>query len=198
MKKLILTFLSLTHSVFARLWFLGMAVGFGWLVLLGAYLDDVWRIPPLPKDTKADAIIVLTGGVKRIDTGVTLLRDGHAPLMFISGVDDHVTASAILPDDVLCCTEIEKDAKNTAGNVRALQDWLRKKDALSLIIVTSDYHMPRVLDILESHHFDQLIIPAPVEYLNTETMTSGIKPWFVVFYEFHKYLYQRLTGITEI
>ena len=182
---------------------LGLVLVFAWFVLLGVYIDDVFN-HPFDKTTKADAIIVLTGGTGRIPYGVSLLKNNHAPLLFISGVDSTVNKGDVFDPQTLpaktlqCCVEIEKQAKNTAGNIRAIREWATKRNVSSVILVTSDYHMPRVLDYLKKTDTPKTVFTASVPYVTREMMMSGIRPWFVILNEFHKYLYQRLTGITEI
>lgn len=182
---------------------LGLVIVFAWFVLLAVYVDDVFN-HPFDDTAKADAIIVLTGGANRIQYGVELLNKNHAPLLFISGVDGGVTKADVfapqsVPEKTLdCCVEIEKKAKNTAGNIRAIREWATKRNVRTVIVVTSDYHIPRVLDYFKKTDMPELVIPAPVPYVTQENLLGGIRPWFVVLNEFHKYLYQRLTGITEI
>ena len=45
---------------------------------------------------KSDAIIVLTGGSRRLEVGITLLENDKADLLFVSGVNEKVTRSDIM------------------------------------------------------------------------------------------------------
>ena len=44
-----------------------------------------------------------------------------------------------------CCVTLGCQALDTAGNARETADWVRENHIRSLIVVTSNYHMPRAL-----------------------------------------------------
>ena len=45
-----------------------------------------------------------------------------------------------------CCVDLGYQALDTAGNARETRDWAREHNITrSLIVVTSNYHMPRAL-----------------------------------------------------
>ena len=100
---------------------------------------------------QADAIVVLTGDAGRTTAGIDLLREGRAPQLLISGVDAAATPADIqrhsgLSDDELdCCVILGRDATDTIGNAREAGALVRENGYRSLIIVTSDYHLPRSL-----------------------------------------------------
>jgi uncharacterized SAM-binding protein YcdF (DUF218 family) len=119
-------------------------------------------------DRRADAIVVLTGDVGRTMTGLELLRAGRAPLLLISGVDPSATPADIqrhsgLSDDELdCCVILGRNATDTIGNAREAGDLVRENGYRSLIIVTSDYHLPRSLLEMRSLMPGVELIPHPV------------------------------------
>jgi len=114
----------------------------------------VWEITNLSNPAEiveADGIVVLTGDRSRIETGLRLLEGGKAKRMLISGVNEVTSADAIrnavsgsgeLFD---CCIDIDKAALDTVGNAEQAAIWARDNAFASLIVVTSDYHMPRSL-----------------------------------------------------
>ena len=106
--------------------------------------------------TSTDAIVVLTGGSRRLATGLELLSANAAEMLFVSGVYRGVDVSQLLrhlqsaPDDLRCCVEIGHDASDTAGNADETAAWVRRQGFQSLRIVTSNYHVPR--SMLEFRH----------------------------------------------
>jgi len=44
-----------------------------------------------------------------------------------------------------CCVDLGYEAQNTSGNAREIARWVRRNGFESLIVVTSNYHMPRSL-----------------------------------------------------
>ena len=72
--------------------------------------------------TATDAIVVLTGGSLRLMTGLTLLQEGLADRLFVSGVHRGVDVQQLLriarqsPDAAECCISLGHEADDTAGN----------------------------------------------------------------------------------
>ena len=119
-------------------------------------LGLTWFVSKIParqveNQTKTDAIIVLTGGTRRLETGLHLLAEGYAKLLFISGVARGVDIQALLklvrrkPDYFTCCIAVGYRADNTAGNAIETTQWIKKNKLGSLRLVTASYHMPRSL-----------------------------------------------------
>lgn len=143
-----------------------------WSVGLARFVEDLPRVPTDTSET-ADAIVVLTGGSRRLDEGVALLEAGAAPVLFVSGVDERVDGRGIrsllddghtrLPDRLIeCCLVLGYGATDTIGNARETQIWMQVGSRKSLVLVTSNYHLPRAM--LEFGHAmpDVRIIPHPV------------------------------------
>ena len=114
----------------------------------------VWFVaPPSPENElgATDAIVVLTGGRLRLQSGMDLLRDGKGRKLFVSGVNQQVDLDELLrvsgnaPDWASCCTALGHDADNTVGNARETGQWMRQQGFRSLRLVTAWYHMPRSL-----------------------------------------------------
>lgn len=130
-----------------------------WTVGLALYAEAIPRVAvPLmvdaPADERVDAIVVLTGGSRRLEAGAMLLRDAYAPVLFVSGVHPRVGRAGIRSlissedtglDDaqVTCCVVLGYGATDTIGNARETADWMALGGRRSLILVTSNYHMPR-------------------------------------------------------
>ena len=99
----------------------------------------------------ADGIVVLTGDNDRIDTGLHLLQQGFAKRVLISGVNPGTSKNAIIRqfashgEYFSCCVELDRIAKDTLQNSVETAKWVRRHNIKSLVVVTSDYHMPRAL-----------------------------------------------------
>ena len=127
----------------------------------------------IPKETPddefvVDAVVVLTGGSKRLETGFELLAQGRASTMFISGVNKgvelHELFSVDLGDDenLLDRVYVGHGAKNTEENAKETSDWMEERGFRSLYLVTATYHMPRSLNEFNYRMNDVEIIPYPV------------------------------------
>lgn len=98
---------------------------------------------------KADAIVVLTGVQSRLQEGAQLLQRGMGKRLLISGVNTQIGQSEVRSLAGLdaktfnCCVDLGYTALNTAGNALETQTWVEANKFRSLIIVTSNYHMPR-------------------------------------------------------
>ncbi len=100
-------------------------------------------------EPSADAIVVLTGAEFRIAEGARLLQEGRGKRLLISGVHPHVTRHDLLrithlpSEDLECCVDVDIKALDTQGNARETRKWIDKQGYNSIILVTSNFHMPR-------------------------------------------------------
>lgn len=126
------------------------------VVLWGAgffvFLEKIPRdLATADSGSKADAIVVLTGGGGRLDMGFNLLDRGDAAKLFISGVAPGVDKTVLLqnrPIDAAtldCCIALGHSAHDTFGNAAETARWMASEGFTSLYIVTANYHMPRSL-----------------------------------------------------
>lgn len=99
----------------------------------------------------ADGITVLTGGMARIDQAMKLLADGKAKRVLITGVYRGTTEEQLKQlasqggQYFACCVDIDKEARNTIDNATETSEWVALHRYNSIIVVTSNYHMPRAL-----------------------------------------------------
>ena len=113
------------------------------------FTDSIQRSQPEP--ARADGIAVLTGGVARIDEAMKLLAQQKAKRVLITGVYRTTTTEALKElasqgDQLFaCCVDIDKEARNTIDNATETSQWVAQHHYHSIIVVTSNYHMPRAL-----------------------------------------------------
>jgi uncharacterized SAM-binding protein YcdF (DUF218 family) len=133
----------------------------------------VWfasNIPEAVEDegTATDAIVVLTGGSQRVQTGLQLLTAGKGKKLFVSGVYHGTDVTALLhvqrqsPESVQCCIVLGHSADNTYGNAQESAAWMRQEGYRSLRLVTANYHMRRALLEFTRAMPEAQIIPRPV------------------------------------
>ena len=97
-----------------------------------------------------------------------LLEQGKARRMLVSGVNPKASHADIrgvakaqrrIYD---CCVDLGYQATDTVGNARETADWANNQGYHSLILVTSDFHMPRALLELRATLPDAVITPFPI------------------------------------
>jgi len=138
--------------------FVGAAVGFV------GFLSQLRGAEVKPERT-ADGIVVLTGGSSRVSDAMELLAGGFGKRLLISGVHPTNAASDIsrsLSDNqslLSCCVDLDRSAVNTRSNAAETRRWVRERGFKSLIVVTSNYHMPRAIVELSHAMPDVTLIP---------------------------------------
>lgn len=136
--------LRATIVVSSTIIFIVAAIGFV------AFLSQL-RTAELKPSKNADGIVVLTGGSSRVSDAMELLAGGYGKRLLISGVHPTNGASDIsrsLPDSqglLGCCVDLDHSAINTHSNAVETRRWARERGFKSLIVVTSNYHMPRAI-----------------------------------------------------
>lgn len=178
----------------------------GGLAFLGgfaAFATHVARLTPPVEQPRADAIIVLTGGEKRLDAGFELLRSGKGRRLLISGV--HPSArlidlqAATGADSTLfsCCVDLDHAALDTIGNAEESAKWVDDHAWNSVIVVTSNYHMPRSLLELKRVIGGADILPYPVvnSRLDGGEWMTNHDALRVLFTEYAKYIAAVVRGM---
>ena len=164
-----------------------------------------WYGAHLPRDvadtgTITDAIVVLTGGSERLQTGQQLLERGLAEKLFISGVYHGVEVHQLLeatkanPELLSCCVELGHWAQSTMGNAQETSRWARANAITSVRLVTASYHMPRSLLEFKTHMPGVTVIPHPVfpERVRVAQWWRWPGTASLLAQEFNKYLIARL------
>ena len=176
---------------------IALALWSGGLIWFAAQLP---RVTPAEKPS-ADAIIVLTGGTGRLETGLQLLAEKRAKRLFVSGVARGVDVAALLriarrsPDDLACCISVGYQADDTAGNARETGEWMQTQGFTSLYLVTANYHMPRSLVEFRRAMPGMRIVAFPVfpPLFKSESWWRFPGTAELLASEFNKYLIARLT-----
>lgn len=166
---------------------LAYGLGFAWF--------SIWL--PQPLDLRStDAIVVLTGGAGRIDRGLSLLQDGAAKRMLISGVDRSVRPHELavrykVPDALFdCCITLGREAIDTRSNGIETAHWLEKRGYDTVRLITSDWHMRRAAFELRTALPDDFVLV----YDAVPTRPSLT----MLFKEYNKYLLRRAAALVGI
>lgn len=140
-----------------------------WLAGLHAFTRGVMVNAPQYAGP-ADAIVVLTGGAKRLETGFDLLDKGMGKKLFVSGVHPGVAQDDLLSrwkrkraSKIKCCVVLGFEADDTLGNAREATAWLRKEGYKTYFLVTSNYHLRRALLAFRSFAPELSPLAWPVE-----------------------------------
>jgi uncharacterized SAM-binding protein YcdF (DUF218 family) len=166
-----------------------LAVGFGWFIFNIAG-DEVTL------DTKADGIVALTGAAARIPDAIELLATDRGKRLLITGVHRATSSKEIARLTPLysryftCCIDLDRSALNTFGNALETKRWARAHNFNSLIVVTSNWHMPRAMAELAHQLPDVTLVAYPVisEKVKTEPWWSNLDTARFLFAEYLKYL----------
>ena len=123
--------------------FLSAAVTIAACAILAWAGGLLWFASTIPTDvedraTHTDAIVVLTGGSERIETGLALLNEGLAERLFVSGVGEQVKTGDFLPQtrtlppDLRDNVAVGKTAGNTPGNALETAAWAHSMNVQSI------------------------------------------------------------------
>ena len=185
-----------------RLGWSTVAAGAAVVLLLG--LGFLWFVGRVPSDevaltARADGIVVLTGGASRVADAIELLAAGRGRRLLISGVNRSTTPGEILrlnPEYarvVRCCVDFDRSL-NTLGNAIETRRWAESRGFRSLIVVTSNYHMPRAMAEIAHQLPDVALVPFPVV-----TDKQRAEPWWassatarLMLSEYVKYVYAKV------
>jgi len=138
-----------------------------------------------------DSIVVLTGDKFRISKGMEILSNGIGEKLLLSGVNKNIKLTNIMNEFPKyknffdCCVEIENISSNTFENSRETFLWLEKNKYNSVLIVSSDYHMPRA-----KLEFEKFLNTKNTYYhpVNSNNNLKGIRKIKKLFLEYVKYM----------
>jgi uncharacterized SAM-binding protein YcdF (DUF218 family) len=154
---------------------------------------------------RTDAIVVVTGGSQRIGDAIGLLGAERGARLLISGVNEKTGREELAklnPSSrglLACCVDLDYRARNTIGNAIETRRWVRQHEFRSLLVVTSNYHMPRTLAELQHAMPGLRLVPHPVVTGQMDA-SAWWRDWDAVRLlapEYVKYLAARLRSAVE-
>jgi uncharacterized SAM-binding protein YcdF (DUF218 family) len=154
---------------------------------------------------RTDAIVVLTGGAQRVGDAIGLLEAERGRRLLISGVNEKTGRQELAKlnpagrDLLSCCVDLDYRARNTIGNAIEARRWVRQHGFRSLLVVTSNYHMPRTLAELAHAMPEVRLVAHPVVTEHVD-VSGWWNRWPVVRMlsaEYAKYLGTRLRSLVE-
>ena len=148
------------------------ALAFCAAAALSIGLGFIWFVQQVPAEEvslhrNADGIVALTGGASRITDAIELLASGRGKRLLISGAYRGTNSNEISrlnPEFdrwVRCCVDFDRSL-NTLGNAVETRRWAESRGFRSLIVVTSNYHMPRALAEIAHQLPHVTLVPFPV------------------------------------
>lgn len=141
----------------------------GIAILFGNFVYETYSFRQ--RDMNTDAIVVLTGGMGRVEEGIKLYRQHHADWLFLVGVDPSVRKGELYPDvpgnrDGTGVV-LEKVSRNTLENALLAREVIVRKKVGSIRLITSRYHMKRAILIFKNVLPKNIAIyPHPVDSKN--------------------------------
>jgi uncharacterized SAM-binding protein YcdF (DUF218 family) len=167
----------------------------------GGFLWFVWTMPAseAAPTRNADGIVVLTGSAFRISDALELLAAGRGQRLLITGVNPQTRSqeiSRLVPEHqrwFKCCVDLDHSALNTVGNAVETRRWAQARGFHSLIVVTSNFHMPRAMAELGRELPDVTLVPYPVvsDRVRVEAWWENPSTARLLFWEYLKYIVAR-------
>ncbi len=155
----------------------------------------------LPASEKAEALVVLTGGSGRVEHGLLMLAEGAAPVLFISGVGEHVQEKDILAEHADAATRkkiaalhadivLDRIARSTVANADQSAAFIEQRDIHRIRLITASYHMRRSVHEFHTAIPQLDILPDPVfpEGFRRDIWWTHENTRRLVFSEFYKYI----------
>ncbi|MGI4775716.1 MAG: YdcF family protein, partial [Janthinobacterium lividum] len=99
--------------------------------------------------SQTQAIVVYAGGRSRLDAGISLLKAGYGPLLFVAGVDsadqlkNYLVENNVKPERVIYGLP---SVKGRNDNATEIAEFISSHGLTSIRLVAFSYQMPRVLE----------------------------------------------------
>ncbi|MEM1193016.1 MAG: YdcF family protein [Pseudomonadota bacterium] len=198
----LLRFVLILALGLAALWAAGLAV---FVHALPGRAEADRALAEIAREPRLGIAVLTGGGGLRIADGMAIFASGTGDRLLISGVHEAITAADLkkfwpgASARFTCCVDLGRAAKSTRGNALEIARWARKHRFAVLVIVTSDYHLPRAM-----HELKQLKIPSAL--LAMPTPSTGLagagwpvdgSAWRRVAGEYSKFLAARVFALVE-
>ena len=144
-----------------------------------------------------DGVVVFTGGRgARISAGMSVFSSGVGERLLISGVNKSTSRERLAQlwpgagEQFECCVDLGHAALTTQGNAREVSDWQTDHGYKTIMLVTSEFHMPRALAETHAAMPGAKIIPYTVDsgYLDGARHPHSPTAWSVLAREYTKYV----------
>lgn len=154
---------------------------------------------------RTDAIVVVTGGSQRVGDAMGLLGAARGARLLISGVNEKTGREELARlnpaarDLLSCCIDLDHRARNTIGNAIETRRWVRQHGFASLLVVTSNYHMPRTLAEFGHAMPGLRLVPHPVvtESIDLSDWRNHWHAARLLLPEYAKFLAAKLRALVE-
>ena len=173
-----------------------------WAISFASFVGQL-PSPAAGAPVKSDGIVVYTGGADRITAGMEILANGNGDRLLISGVhrdtsrERLATLWAGAPSLFDCCVDLGRKAMTTEGNAEEVAAWAYDHNYKSLVLVTSEYHMPRALVTTRARLPEVTVTPYAVSsgYLNSQGRPATLRAWGKLSGEYAKYLLAQVRAL---
>ncbi len=170
-------------------------VGLSWVGGLFWFIDTLPRASGVGR-AAADGVVVFTGDPERVQAAMALIDGGAGQRLLISGVNPQTSRDQLasfwprqraLFD---CCVDLGREATTTKGNAAEVRDWVIAHEYEEIVLVTSDYHMPRAMLEMGAALPGAIIVKHPVAsiHLGADGRPTSWRAWRVIALEYTKYL----------
>lgn len=154
-----------------------------------SFYNSIPAIPSKASLEKTDAIVVFTGGYKRVQVAVDLFEKGSARLLFVSGVPKGVTKQSVLKVSHANVQDFSDvyigNAENTQENAEEVAKWAGDQNIASIRLVTTTFHMPRALREVALQSEKIRVVPHPVP-------ADHIPIYAILYYYFSEFMKLKL------
>ena len=135
-----------------KLLFLLILITFGILISLGFinFYNSIKNYSST-EHSLVQGVAVLTGGRGRIAKGIKSFKNNPSSYLIISGVNKKIKNIEVIPEELLESDKvfIDRKSETTMDNAEEIIKWSLKNNITTINIITSDYHMPRSMLILQ-------------------------------------------------
>ena len=145
---------------------------------------------------KTEGIAVLTGGKGRINLGLELFKKNRNLKLIISGVDKKVSEVSIIPNNFKnkSSITIDKESESTYQNAKIINKWTSKYKLQNVTIITSYYHMPRSMMLIQllTPNINFYAYPVEKKISNKSSLRENFLYYSFLTEEYIKYLLSHL------